>query len=64
LLDGSLLTVLAPGLVYPFDWNGGSDHEKKTCHSMGKDGFNKASCKALFPDAYAVTYWEHSWRRR
>jgi inositol phosphorylceramide mannosyltransferase catalytic subunit len=57
------LTVLAPGLIYPFDWNGGSDHVRATCHSMGKDGFNETSCKNMFPDAYAITYWEHSWRR-
>jgi len=23
--------------------------------------FDEAACKALFPDAYAVTWWSHSW---
>ena len=24
-------------------------------------GFSELACKAKFPDAYAITYWMHSW---
>ena len=23
--------------------------------------FDNVACKALFPEAYAITYWTHSW---
>lgn len=26
-----------------------------------QSGFSELACKAKFPDAYAITYWMHSW---
>ena len=27
----------------------------------GMRRFNDAACKLLFPDAFALTYWTHTW---
>jgi inositol phosphorylceramide mannosyltransferase catalytic subunit len=61
-LQLDMLTVLEPWMIYPFDWNTRSEHEE-LCLSKGKEGFTGDKCKTLFPNAFAITYWEHSWAR-
>jgi len=53
------LYLLRPGLIYPFDWHKKSTHNS-LCHALMKS-FNQENCKALFPDAFTITYWTHSW---
>lgn len=59
------LTILKPGLIYPYDWAQASSNVHSVC--WAKEGvilestLDEQKCKALFPDAYAITYWTHSW---
>ena len=53
------VTVLAPHLIYPLNWADVQVHE---CDPR-KENFNTSACKEHFPEAYAVTYWTHSWGR-
>jgi inositol phosphorylceramide mannosyltransferase catalytic subunit len=55
------LTILPPWTMYPFDWNAGTAQHKELCYSGEKDDFTGTECKRFFPNAYAITYWEHSW---
>ncbi len=64
------LQVLEPGLIYPVSWY----HPKglsEFCESFGKpaltDSIDKSvkdpeKCKQSLPNAYAITYWAHSWQ--
>jgi hypothetical protein len=47
--------ILKPGMIYPVDWHMKVDAVKNT------DCMKKATCKELFPDAFTITYWTHSW---
>jgi hypothetical protein len=59
--------VLAPGLIFPFNWHEVTHCRKPECIrrvqlcGANEKTFDAAACKALFPDAYAVTYWAHTW---
>lgn len=64
---GRGLTVLDPGVMYPLDWHtqyvGDATPEQNgavICAPSSKY-FNEVKCKQLFPEAYAITYWSHSW---
>jgi hypothetical protein len=61
------LTVLDPGLIYPFDWHRSSESPEitKFCSAYLGDlsTFDREKCKALLPEAFAVTYWRHSWEQ-
>lgn len=62
------LTILAPGFVYPVDWRktqwgrgpGKPADEWSVCRP-DHPAWDEAACVAKFPDAYAVTYWAHTW---
>jgi hypothetical protein len=60
------LTVLDPGLIYPYDWNRGDGDIRKYCRASYGDTstFDREKCKGLLPHAFAVTYWRHSWEEQ
>lgn len=51
------------GLIFPFDWHR-SVKFAEFC-SAQLDSFDDAACKAeialVYPNAYSITYWSHSW---
>jgi len=47
------IMLLKPGTIYPIDWHL-PDSKRKECSVSEK-------CKKVFPDAFTVTYWTHSW---
>ena len=51
--------VLEPKFLFANSWmeNGGLD---PVC-SLKKATFDAQACKALFPEAYALTYFAHDW---
>jgi mannosyltransferase OCH1-like enzyme len=59
------LTILKPGLIYPYDWAQANSELHGIC--WAKDGvilestLDEQKCKSMFPHAYAITYWTHSW---
>lgn len=61
------ITLLPPGVIYPIDWRrtvwgpkDGPGDEFSVCNPPHPN-FNEAQCKARFPQAYAITYWTHTW---
>ncbi|KAK9832023.1 hypothetical protein WJX84_004738 [Apatococcus fuscideae] len=51
--------------VYPYSWLMPLMEPRKAqkfqaCHYLWGT-FNAATCKSYFPEAYAVTYWTHTW---
>ena len=50
--------VLAPQLIFPNSWMGGA--LKPVCN-LRHASFSPEKCKALYPGAYAITYFAHSW---
>ncbi|KAK9841295.1 hypothetical protein WJX74_003340 [Apatococcus lobatus] len=62
-ITGASVPLLPPGTIYPYDWTltwGGQSPIVDACHAPGST-FNAERCKSFFPDAYAITYWTHSW---
>ena len=64
---GSGLTILEPGVIYPIDWrlttggpSDGEGNEHSVCNPP-HPRFNETECKSRFPNAYAVTFWTHTW---
>ena len=61
------ITILPSETIYPFDWHQTWLHaDQDTMASINvcvgnHHDFNANRCKAQFPDAYAITYWTHSW---
>ncbi|CAK0786610.1 hypothetical protein CVIRNUC_009824 [Coccomyxa viridis] len=62
-LDG--VTILDPSLIYPISWTNPKFEigNRKACDIRTPETFNSTQCAAEFPDAYAVTYWTHGWRK-
>ncbi|KAK9834841.1 hypothetical protein WJX81_002915 [Elliptochloris bilobata] len=66
--NGPGLTVLDPGVIYPVNWQvtmfthetPAEENAMTVCDPFNA-AFSNERCKALFPDAYAITYWSHSW---
>ena len=52
------IKVLPSKFIFPNAWMGGA--LKPVCNLRHKD-FDPSTCKALYPDAYAITYFAHSW---
>ena len=54
------LTIFPARVVYGVDFNWREDpamhHIFSYCHAASKT-FNASTCKAFFPEAYAITYW-------
>jgi hypothetical protein len=64
------LTLLPPGTIYPIDWRHqhpgwswfpGQEEGLPAACWVEKPTFDVEDCKKAFPDAYAITYWTHSW---
>jgi mannosyltransferase OCH1-like enzyme len=54
------LAVLRSGLIYPYDWtNPGS--LGTICSAESASSFDPSECQKLFPEAFTITYWTHSW---
>lgn len=59
--------VLPSETIYPFDWhktwlNADNDTMAAINQCVGNHpDFDADRCKQQFPDAYAITYWTHSW---
>ena len=65
---GRGLTVLDPGVIYPLDWhntlyvgNATPEQNDAVICAPSSKYFSEVQCKQLFPEAYAITYWSHSW---
>ena len=52
------ITVLDSKYLYPIDWTV-KNYKKKWKHCYSKNSLEE--CKKYFPDAYAITYWTHTW---
>ena len=66
--NGTGLTVLEPGVIYPVNWrvtmhlhDTPTEENAMTACDPFNSAFSNERCKALFPDAYAITYWAHTW---
>ncbi|KAK9834860.1 hypothetical protein WJX81_004486 [Elliptochloris bilobata] len=65
------LNVLEPGVIYPINWldtmwvheESAEDNAMTVCDPANRH-FSDTECKKRFPDAYAITYWSHSWAPR
>ena len=62
------LTVLGPGGIYPINWrdtnqleHAGPEASELVICTPNNKHFDNAACRARFPDAFAITYWSHSW---
>jgi len=53
------LQVLKPGLIYPYDWDS-MNSLNDICWAK-EATLDEQKCKSMFPDAYTITYWSHSW---
>jgi len=53
--------LLDEGRIYPFDWKAADMATKCTCHATAST-FSAGRCKALFPNAWTITYWTQSWK--
>ena len=52
------IKILPSKYIFPNSWMGGA--LKPVCN-LRHDEFDPDSCKALYPDAFAITYFAHSW---
>ncbi|KAK9841724.1 hypothetical protein WJX74_010888 [Apatococcus lobatus] len=61
---GKPLPLIAPDLLYPYDWSLTWEDDKKKrldeCH-YNSGRFDEHACKKHFKKAYAITYWMHTW---
>ena len=53
--------VLGPQYIFPFDWHDLTSPARPFCLVEYHETFDPKECKKHFPDAYAVSYWSHSW---
>ena len=52
------IKVLEPQLIFPNSW---MDGQQPAC-DLRQPEFDAKACKGLYPDAFAVTFFAHSWR--
>lgn len=54
------LVILRPADLYPLSWEA---HQDQRRHALDDKDYNAVTRKSLklFPTAYTVTYWAHSW---
>ncbi|KAK9866600.1 hypothetical protein WJX84_002232 [Apatococcus fuscideae] len=61
---GNPIPLISPDLLYPYDWSLTWEEDKKK-HLDECDYhsglFDEHKCKKHFKQAYAITYWMHSW---
>jgi mannosyltransferase OCH1-like enzyme len=57
------LNILAPNVVYPYDWEHADDRTNCLCHARERT-FDRLKCRAVVTSlgASAVAYWNKSWR--
>ncbi|CAG7849594.1 SubName: Full=Uncharacterized protein {ECO:0000313/EMBL:CCA69343.1} [Serendipita indica DSM 11827] len=54
------LEVLENGKIYPLNWQGAPKLNWCLCRRHSP-WFNEHRCNALYPEAWTITYWTHSW---
>ena len=54
------IKILEPGVFYPISWN---VQNEERLEALGKKNYQEltAEIRKRYPEAYAVTYWTHSW---
>jgi hypothetical protein len=62
--------ILGPDKIFPFNWKRWGSKEERVCVpppgamlTAQGSSFDREACKALFPGAYAISYWTHTWSR-
>jgi hypothetical protein len=62
--------ILGPEKIFPIDWRFRNTEDLRVCMpppgvALAAPGslFDRKACAALFPEAYAVSYWTHNWNR-
>jgi inositol phosphorylceramide mannosyltransferase catalytic subunit len=58
--EGEGLLVLPPQMIFPHSWMHASEEANCVCWSA-MITFNRKACQALYPGAWAITYWNHAW---
>ncbi|TPX34705.1 hypothetical protein SmJEL517_g02673 [Synchytrium microbalum] len=63
-VDGLGVTLLAPGLIFPYAWNTKIEAEREVCWAVSSK-HNTTACKELLDvkklGSYTISYWHHSW---
>ncbi|PVG04370.1 hypothetical protein CPB86DRAFT_214062 [Serendipita vermifera] len=54
--------VLENGKIYPFSWSDAPFQHQCLCRPQSET-FNPLQCNALYPQAWTITYWSHSWEK-
>ena len=55
------LVVLPPSAIFPYSHHNFSDTPAYCVCSAQSATLDPPRCKALYPDAYAISYWSQSW---
>lgn len=56
----SSIQICPPAVFYPLSWSINQDERVKSLENKDYSALTQKS-KELYPEAYAVTYWTHSW---
>lgn len=61
--QGHCAQVLPHHYIFPYSWwKGHSDLQPAACHGVRSgEVTNRTECVMHYPEAYAITYWSHSW---
>ncbi|KIM33666.1 glycosyltransferase family 32 protein [Serendipita vermifera MAFF 305830] len=54
------VVVLENGKIYPFSWWDAPFTDQCVCRPQSAS-FNPLHCNSLYPHAWTITYWSHSW---
>jgi len=52
--------VIEDGKIYPFSWTASATLNWCLCRAHSP-WFSESKCNGLYPDAWTITYWTHSW---
>ena len=52
------VTILDSKHIFPFSW---LDNEGRMECDFNAPEFDSQKCKQAYPDAFAITYWAHTW---
>eukprot|EP00877_Chromochloris_zofingiensis_P001515 jgi/Chrzof1/11364/Cz05g34040.t1 len=58
--NGTGLHILNQKHIFPFNWAENTEEEYTYC-SAESNNFSSLRCQEMYPDAYAISYWSHSW---
>ncbi|KAG8760462.1 hypothetical protein FRC14_003019 [Serendipita sp. 396] len=56
------VAILENGKIYPFSWWDSPFKDQCICRPQSVT-FNAALCNSLYPHAWTITYWAHSWEK-